>query len=253
MITHKHESPPRSDREQIQRIAYELSTCTDRLIVVLGGGAHGHQAALKYGYGSPSTDRGLLLTGLPTIRHNMTLLSLEVEQILRDAGIPAVVIPPFCIALMRNGSLERFDTAIIHECISAGLVPVTHGDVCFDRVRGASILSGDSIMTHLSREFLPRKVIIGTDVDGLYDKDPHLHPHAQLIPVINRSNRSDAVRGASSSLGSDVTGGMARKVAELLQMSDVGCEVIVLNLTVPGRLKAALAGEMVIGTRVICD
>ena len=88
MITHKESSPPRINEEHLSRIAKELSAHDGKLIIVLGGGAHGHQAAHKHGFGNPDTAPEQLLAGIPEIRHNMSLLASRVEKELSFQGIP---------------------------------------------------------------------------------------------------------------------------------------------------------------------
>ena len=67
VITHKDLAPPTVNRENISRIAQELKSSTEPLIVILGGGAHGHQAAYKYGFGNPATPLERLVQGIPFI------------------------------------------------------------------------------------------------------------------------------------------------------------------------------------------
>jgi isopentenyl phosphate kinase len=253
VITYKSESPARINIEAVTRISQELSTYSDRLVVVLGGGAHGHQAASQYGYGNASTPPTMLLAGIPLIRHNMTLLALQAEQALSENGRPAVVIPPFCIARMQNGRILSFDSTILTDILKTGSTIVTHGDVCIDTIRGASILSGDSIVTYLTQQLHPDDVLIGTDVDGVFDSNPHTNPSARLIPVIDSSNRNQTLAATGPSKNTDVTGGMEKKVLELLELHNVPSRIIIFNLSVPDRLRILLAGNSVPSTRVIPD
>ncbi len=54
-------------------------------------------------------------------------------------------------------------------------------------------------------------LVIMSDIDGLYDKDPHVHEDARLIPEDGRitDDIRDLAGGAGSALG---TGGMATKI-----------------------------------------
>jgi isopentenyl phosphate kinase len=47
-----------------------------------------------------------------------------------------------------------------------------------------------------------------------------------------------------------VTGGMLGKVIEAAEAVEAGIEVVLVNATVGGRVRAALRGENVIGTRL---
>ncbi len=79
-------------------------------------------------------------------------------------------------------------------------------------------------------------LIIMSDVDGLYDKNPHAHADAQLIPVVERITPAIEAMGGGSS-GNLGTGGMGTKLkaAKKAALSGVG------TLIVNGRSKHILA------------
>lgn len=251
VITHKGASPPTINEENIIRIAEELSTHKDGLIVVLGGGAHGHQVAHSYGFGNSSTKSERLLMGIPHIRHNMSILAMEVESVLNDKGIPTVVIPPFTVSILKNRKVKTFSTTIMEKVLESKSVVLTHGDVCFDEERDASILSGDTIAVYLAKTLATKSVYIGTDVDGVLDDDPSLNPSAKCIPIINQTNKDEILKKTGPSKNTDVTGGMSKKVNELLELAKHDIDVVIFNLTVPGRLTSLLSGKPTICTRIM--
>jgi isopentenyl phosphate kinase len=236
--------------KNLSRIANELKSHRGGLIVVLGGGAHGHQAAHSYGFGNPNTPKKRLLMGIPHIRHNMSVLALKVESELNNEGIPTIVIPPFTITSLCNKSIQDFSTTTMKKVLESGSAVVTHGDVCFDEERGASILSGDTIAVFLARQLDAKSIYIGTDVDGVLNEDPELNPSAKHIPVIDHNNREEVLTKTGPSTSTDVTGGMSKKVSELLELAKQDLDIVVFNLTVPGRLSSLLSGESVICTRI---
>jgi isopentenyl phosphate kinase len=251
VITHKQSSPPAVDKSILERIAKELGAAPEPVIIVLGGGAHGHQAAHMYGYGNSDTPQSRLLQGIPAIRHNMCELAHTVETIFCSAGISSVVIPPFPTVLLENGQIVRFSTDIISRTISAGHVVITHGDVCFDTKQGASILSGDTIVVFLSQNLNIHTVFIGTDVDGIFDRDPRRHSEAKLIPTVDQQNIEHVLELAGPSYSTDVTGGMAKKMKDLVSLSGLGVKATIFNLCVPGNLENLLRGRPVLCTEVI--
>jgi isopentenyl phosphate kinase len=180
----------------------------------------------------------------------MTLLSLAVEEKLQAAGLPAVVISPFSFALMNDGDLQEFPTKIIENCLHAGCVVVTHGDVCFDKTRYASILSGDTIAAYLAKNLAVKSIYIGTNVDGVFNDDPQTNPQANHISIIDSSNIHNVLAVAGPSDTVDVTGGMLGKVKELIELAKENIEIVIFNLTVPGRLFHLLTGEPVVCTRI---
>lgn len=250
MITYKDSSPPKINEANLSRIAKELKAHRGELIIVLGGGAHGHQAAHSYGFADSKSPKELLLKGIPPIRHNMSTLASSVENSLNKEGIPAIVIPPFTFATLKKGLIHNFPTNIIRKSLDNGLVVITHGDVCFDEEHAASILSGDTIAVYLAKELNAKAILIGTDVDGVMDDNPKINPLAKHIPVINQENMGTILSKTGPSTNTDVTGGMSKKVNELFEISRQNREIVIFNLTVPDRLQLLLQNESIICTRI---
>ncbi len=248
-ITFKSESPPKINEDVIKNAVEDITSYKGNVLLVLGGGAHGHQAAYKYGYGNDTTPKKKLLQGIPEIRHNMSLLSSRVEHIFWEKHHKAVIINPFSFVLMKDGKISSFPMDIIRRALEADLIVITHGDVCFDESRGASILSGDVIITHLAKELGVSRVLLGTNVDGVFTEDPKVDPKAELITEITAQNRNTVLRAAKSSSGTDVTGGMSLKLQELLNLAEEGIEVVIFNLNASHRLEKVLKGENVPCTR----
>ncbi len=251
VITYKHETPPKINIETVKRVSRELLDVSNPMIFVLGGGAHGHQAAHSFGYGNPSTSPKKLLSGIPKIRHNMSELSFRIESLFNEEGISSVVISPFSIALLEEHRIVSFSLDTIIRTLESGHNVITHGDVCFDTQLGASILSGDTIMTYLAKELEIDKILIGTDVDGVLDSNPTINPNAKVIPVIDQHNKDNILTSLGPSSATDVTGGMEKKVRDLLSLSGLGIQTIIFNLNTPGRLQKILKGSSVLCTKVL--
>lgn len=92
-------------------------------------------------------------------------------------------------------------------------------------------------------------LVLLSDIDGLYDADPHSHPDARLIPVV--SKLTDEVMalagGAGSSLG---TGGMATKLHAAQLAVAEGIDMVIANGADPEVLYRIVDGEAV-GTRFL--
>ena len=89
-------------------------------------------------------------------------------------------------------------------------------------------------------------LVLLTDTDGLYTADPREDSDARLIDTVDDLSELECVRiGAIGPLGS---GGMGSKVNSARIATSGGVETIIARGTVPGVLKACLAGEEV-GTR----
>ncbi len=250
VITHKDKSPPQMNRKAIVRIVKELGVSIDKLVIVLGGGSYGHQPAHLYGYGNDKTPRNKLLDGIGPIHKNMIDLSIQVADTLNRYKIRTVVFSPFTHVIMHDGAVSAYPTELIKRSLKSEYTVLTHGDVCLDEVRGASILSGDTIIVHLAKSIGARRVLIGTNVDGVMEQNPTINPAAKYIPIISHTNMNEVLHSAGPSDTTDVTGGMHRKITELLELAKTNTAIHIFNLSVPGRLKALLQGHDTICTTI---
>ncbi len=92
-------------------------------------------------------------------------------------------------------------------------------------------------------------VVLMSDIDGLYSADPHTHPDAKLIPVVEEITE-DIERlagGAGSSLG---TGGMYTKVMAAKRATNEGVDMIITNGSHAEVLYDIVEGKQV-GTRFL--
>jgi isopentenyl phosphate kinase len=130
-----------------------------------------------------------------------------------------------------------------------GFVPVLYGDVVLDmedKIKIA-VLSGDQIVKYLAENLKPEKVVLGSDVDGIYNKDPKKYSDARLLKVVTSYNDLES---ADSTQTVDVTGGMGGKLTELLELTKIGIESEIINASHDNNIKRALKGEKGIGTLI---
>jgi glutamate 5-kinase len=87
-------------------------------------------------------------------------------------------------------------------------------------------------------------LIILSDVDGFYDRDPHHHPEARRIPLVEKIGAQvEAMAGDSeTSLG---TGGMITKLQAAKRASLYGVGTVIVNGRTPHILQQVLHGEEV--------
>jgi len=89
-------------------------------------------------------------------------------------------------------------------------------------------------------------LVLLTDVDGLYDQDPSLHPDATLIDTLDPDDPLPEAGGSRSGPG---RGGMASKLEAASIAARNGCHAVIASGLAPGGLARVLAGEPV-GTHV---
>ena len=94
--------------------------------------------------------------------------------------------------------------------LAEGFVPVLHGDVVAHEGHGVTILSGDELIVRLSTALDAERVGVCSSVPGVYDTD------GQVIDRID--SMEDVAEAVGESETTDVTGGMAGKVRELLAL-----------------------------------
>lgn len=92
-------------------------------------------------------------------------------------------------------------------------------------------------------------VVLLSDIDGLYTADPHTHPEAALIPVVEEITPEieQLAGGVGSSLG---TGGMLTKVTAAKRATAAGVDMIITNGSHAEVLYDIVEGKSV-GTRFV--
>jgi isopentenyl phosphate kinase len=205
------------------------------LVVVHGGGSFGHPAAERHGVSTTAGTRDA--AAVREIHGAMRDLNRAVVEALSAASVPAVQVAPLSTGFRVE---ERFHQPAdaVAALLAEGFVPVLHGDVVATAGAGATVVSGDELVTSLAEELDAARVGLCSDVPGVLDADG---------TAIDRIERfADAADALGGSEATDVTGGMAAKVRTLLTL---GAPASVFDLD---GLPAFLAGESP-GTRIAGD
>lgn len=238
------------NQDALNRLARELTSVEEPLVVVHGGGSFGHPLASEYEIDSGFKD-GSQLMGFALTHRAMEELNMAVVSALQDVGIPAVSVQPSACVIVESGEISSMEVSPVRKLLELGLVPVLYGDAVPDMEKGMSILSGDQLVVFLAREFGAERVILGVDTDGVYTGDPKKDEEAELLPKITPENWREIKDSLSTGAAPDVTGGMRRKVEELLKLPEIGVEAQIINATKPKTLKKAIKGDKSLGTRII--
>ena len=120
--------------------------------------------------------------------------------------------------------------------LSQGVIPIVNENdtVAIDELE-LEVGENDSLAANVATIANADLLVIMSDIDGLYDKDPHVHENANLIPEVGEI--TDDIRslagGAGSALG---TGGMATmiKAVEIAHAADI--DVVLMNGKNPHKL-----------------
>ena len=85
-------------------------------------------------------------------------------------------------------------------------------------------------------------LVILSDVNGLYEEDPHINPSAKLVPMVPTiSKQIENLAGASRTKSS--RGGMVTKIQAAKQAGRFGVPTLLLNGETPNTLAQALEGN----------
>jgi len=234
--------------EVINRLAEEISKANVKnLIIIHGGGSFGHPVAQKYGI-KEGLKEDAQKVGFAETHHVMTMLNGLVMDALVWHNVPAVSVTPSSCTITQNGRIKFFEDTILRMLLQMSFTPVLYGDTTLDEKLGFTVLSGDQIVSHIARKLSACKIVIGVDVDGLYDADPKTAKNAKLYTHLTLRELEDARGKLGKSTAADVTGGMLGKITELIPALEQDIPVTIVNAAKPNHVYKALIGEKVGGT-----
>ena len=135
--------------------------------------------------------------------------------------------------------------------MSVGVIPIVNENdsVCIEEIESEHQIFGDNdtLSAEVARLVKADMLVILSDIDGLFDSDPHKNPDAALIPMVAEIDDRiiSLAGGTKSSLG---TGGMVTKLSAARLAGDGGIDTIITNGSKPQNLYIAVHGGEV-GTR----
>lgn len=240
--------------DEIQRLAREIQNTLPRrksgLVIVHGGGSFPHTPAAEYRVHEGAKKGGF--RGFVVVQQAATALNRIVVDEFVKAGLNAWGVQPSAGAIARRSRIIRWDVGVFRRALENGVLPITYGDVVFDLAQGCSIASGEEIIRYLSTKLPVDRVILGSDVNGLFLQDPKQNPLAERVSQVTQRNFREVMNYARGSGGIDVTGGMQLKIRLLLDVvtrrRQIECEIA--NISQAGTLESLLSGKRGIGTVV---
>ena len=142
-------------------------------------------------------------------------------------------------------------TGTFEALLLMGVIPIVNENdsVCIEEIESEHKVFGDNdtlsavVAVLIGADLL----VLLSDIDGLYDCDPHKNPDAKLIPVVTEiDNRITSLAGGSkSNLG---TGGMITKLYAAQIAGEHSIDTVITNGAMPKNLYIAVYGGEV-GTR----
>ena len=201
-------SPETVADERLARATAAIAGYDGDLVVVHGGGSFGHHHAERHGV---TTSRGTDdARAIADVHGAMRELNAAVVGALLERDVPAIPVHPLSAASRDDDDALSLPVEAPRRMLGEGFVPVLHGDVVVHAGRGATVLSGDELVVALARGLDADRVGLCSDVPGVLDDTGDVLERLDAIEDVG-----DALGGSGDT---DVTGGMAAKVGELLEL-----------------------------------
>ena len=242
VITKKDEKIPQANIPVIKRLLMEIKDAKERknfkIIIVHGAGSFGHMLAKKYSLVSGFKDENQI-PGFVEVHLSVEKLNKILIQIFKEEKLPAFPFHSSSLFLLDDARISHCNLEAIKEAIDLGLVPVLYGDVALDKKRGFSIISGDDISCYLALKLKAKKLIMVSDVPGVFSSDPKRNENAKLLKELSYE---EFERISFESKPLDVTGAMKNKVLKLFEVAKSGVECRIISGLEKNTLKETLLG-----------
>ena len=132
----------------------------------------------------------------------------------------------------------------IDELLNMDIIPIINENdtVAVEELEGNNFGDNDMLSAIVSHIVEADKLVILTDIDGLYDENPRENPNAQKIDVVEYIDKNimDMAAGSGSNRG---TGGMLTKLHAAAYATKRGIEVHVINGSKPHYLYDVFEGK----------
>jgi isopentenyl phosphate kinase len=240
VVTFK-DKPLSANTEAIDKISQALARIRFPSIIVHGGGSFGHHWSVQFDmHTRPSKydSHGVAVVHESMIALNQIIVNSMIKHRLNPYGLQ-----PSVFTTAHKPILAKIKNLL--QMAKSNVLPVTFGDVVYYEAAKYSILSGDALMTVLAAALRPSRVILGTNVDGIYSD----LATRTLVPQIDAGTKNKSIKVSASEVA-DVTGGMQRKITEAFKIASCGMEVMMVNGLYPERIVEAAMGKPTLGSLI---
>ncbi len=253
-ITKKADNKFEMNEEILKQSAVELASVLKKnpklkIALVCGVGPFGHTNVKEYDLNNGIKTKRQEEGTQKTIQDCDFVADKTIEA-LEKCGLKTEHVPGYLVCRQDNKKVVSFDVEPYKEALGEGKIPLTTGNMVKDRILKWSPMSGDVVVAQLCKQLRPDKVIMGTDVEGIFTADPKIDKKAELIERITKENVEEVLEKAGESKSVDVTGGMKGKLEKLAQTLD-GVPAEIFNLLKEGNLEKVLEGKEIKSTKLL--
>ncbi len=235
-----------------REISNYLDVTKDDLIIVHGGGSYPHVVAKRYNLKEGMDTRKII--GISLTAWAARKLDDLILEALIDYGVPAFPLQTSACFFVEEGGKNVFFSSVLKALLKRRLVPVLYGDVVISNSHQmCTIFSGEMIIAELLKLLKPSRVIMGTNVAGVYTENPKKSKNAELIKLIDEKNIDSILSKLKKYNKEDVTGGMYHKVEFCYEIAKLGIECRIVNIQEPNNLYKILMGQEIESTEVRYD
>lgn len=134
----------------------------------------------------------------------------------------------------------------INELLSMNIIPIINENdtVAIDELEGNNFGDNDMLSAIVAGLVGADKLVILTDIDGLYDSNPRTNPNAKKIETVEKIN-NDILAMAAGTGSNRGTGGMITKLQAADYATKQGVEVHVINGSNPENLYKIFDGKKI--------
>lgn len=238
--------------EVISGIASELKKILGQFpkikwLIGHGSGSFGHHAASKF-----NTQNGVSSATEWDGFHQVWQAARNLHEIVMDefikAELPVLSFPPSASIIAENKLIRSWQIDPLAAAVNKGFIPVIYGDVVFDTLLGGTILSTETLFSHLATRMMPDRILLAGLDQGVFADYPACK---EVISNINLSNIESLEHLLTTSKQIDVTGGMKSKVQQMLELVSVipDLQVYIFSGQNPLNLERIIMGGK-IGTQI---
>ncbi|NLE13149.1 MAG: glutamate 5-kinase [Clostridiales bacterium] len=214
--------------EQLARVISDFTNMGKEVILVTSGAVAAGVSRLRLDH-RPATIEEKQATAAVGQNELMSVYERFFTGYGHTVGQILLTRETFEVPVARENARNTFNTLLRMRCIP---IVNENDSVSFEEI---AVGDNDTLSAYVAAMVEADALILLSDIDGLYDSDPHRNPDAKLIPVVPVIDEKilSYAGGAGSERG---TGGVVTKLHAAQIATDAGIPMFLLNGSDPGIL-----------------